>query len=263
LQDLIKSLSHYRHTVSYTGSLPLERVRELVAQNTAKGALKEPPPYKFLKIATPDQTRVYFFNKEMAQALVRIEFGDGQFDEAKVPPVQLFNDYFSGGMAGIVFQELRESRALAYQVGAAYASGSRKKEENIMYGAIGCQADKTPEALTTFLELLDKVPSSPERFADTRDSIISRYRTGKLTFHEIIGAVRSWERLGVPVDPRQERFEKIQKLGLADVLKFDKDHLQGKPKLISIVGDKNKIDLEKIKKQGPITELDLKDIFAF
>jgi predicted Zn-dependent peptidase len=263
LQDLIKSLSHYRHTVSYTGSLPLEKVRGLVAQYTAKAPLKEPPPYKYLKIATPKESRVYFFNKEMAQAQVRIEFGDGQFDEGKVPPVQLFNDYFSGGMAGIVFQELREARALAYSVGAAYASGGRKKEENIMYGAIGCQADKTPEALAAFLELLDKVPNSPERFADTRDSVVSRYRTGKLGFREIIGAVRAWERLDVPVDPRKERFEKIQKLGLADVLKFDQNHLQGRPKLISIVGDKNKIDLEKIKKEGAITELQLKDIFAF
>jgi hypothetical protein len=107
------------------------------------------------------------------------------------------------------------------------------------------------------------VPNSPERFADTRDSIISRYRTGKLTFREIIGAVRSWERLELPIDPRKDRFEKIQKLGLNDVLKFDKDHLQGRPKLISIVGDKNKVDLEKIKKEGPITELQLKDIFIF
>ena len=193
----------------------MKSVRDIVvAQNTAKGALKEPPPYKYLKIATPKESRVYFFNKEQAQALVRIEFGDGQFDEAKIPPVQLFNDYFSGGMAGIVFQELREARALAYSVGAAYASGGRKKEENIMYGAIGCQADKTPEALAEFLELLDKVPSSPERFADTRDSIISRYRTGKLTFREIIGAVRSWERLEVPIDPhldemRSERARRV------------------------------------------------------
>jgi predicted Zn-dependent peptidase len=175
----------------------------------------------------------------------------------------LFNDYFGGGMAGVVFQELRESRALAYSVGAVYATGSRKGDENIMSGAIGCQADKTPEALDAFLELFEKMPASPDRFADTRDSVISRYRTGKLGFREIIGAVRTWERLEVPIDPRKARFEKVQRLGLDDVLQFDKAHLQGRPKLISIVGDKKKIDLEKIKKDGSITELELKDIFAY
>ena len=55
----------------------------------------------------------------------------------------------------------------------------------------------------------------------------------------------------------------VQRLGLDDVLQFDKEHLQGRPKLISIIGDKYKIDLEKIKKDGAITELELKDIFAF
>ena len=181
----------------------------------------------------------------MAQSQVGIAFGNGIYNEANHEPViQLFNDYFSGGMGGLVFQELREARALAYSVGAVYATGSRKGDENIMSGAIGCQADKTPEALDAFLELFEKMPASPDRFADTRDSVISRYRTGKLGFREIIGAVRMWERLEVPIDPRKARFEKVQHLGLDDILQFDKAHLQGRPKLISIVGDKKKIDLE-------------------
>jgi predicted Zn-dependent peptidase len=263
LHDLIKNLLHYRHVVTYTGSLPLSKVREIVQQHSVTGPLQEPPPYKFLKVAAPAESRVYFFNKEQAQAQVRIEFADGQVNEANLPPVQLFNDYFGGGMAGIVFQELREARALAYSVGAVYGNGGRKGEQNVMSGSIGCQADKTPEALDAFLDLFEKLPASPERFADTRDSIISRYRTGKLGFREILWAVRSWERLEVPIDPRKARFEKIQRLGLDDVLQFDKEHLQGRPKLISIVGDKNKIDLEKIRKDGAVTELELKDIFAF
>jgi len=263
LHDLIKNLLHYRHVVTYTGSLPLGKVREIVQQHSVAGPLQEPPPYKFLNVAAPAESRVYFFNKEQAQAQVRIEFADGQVNEVNMPPVQLFNDYFGGGMAGIVFQELREARALAYSVGAVYGNGGRKGEQNIMSGSIGCQADKTPEALDAFLDLFEKLPASPERFADTRESIISRYRTGKLGFREILWAVRSWERLEVPIDPRKARFEKIQRLGLDDVLQFDKEHLQGRPKLISIVGDKNKIDLEKIRKDGAVTELELKDIFAF
>jgi len=263
LQDLIKSLLHYRHAVTYIGSLPLKQVHAIVRQHPVTGPLQEPPAYKFLKVAAPAESRVCFFNKEQAQAQVRIEFGDGQFNEANMPQVQLFNDYFAGGMSGIVFQELRESRALAYAVGAVYGNGGRKGEQNIMIGAIGCQADKTPEALDAFLDLFEKLPASPERFADTRDSIISRYRTGKIGFRDIIGSVRSWERLEVPIDPRRARFEKVQQLGLDDVLRFDQEHLQRQPKLISIVGDKNKIDLEKIKRGGAVTELELKDIFAF
>ena len=67
----------------------------------------------------------------------------------------------------------------------------------------------------------------------------------------------------MPIDPRKERFEKVQKLRLDDVLQFDKVHLQHRSKLISVVGDKSKIDLDKVEKHGAVTEVGLKDIFSF
>ena len=264
LHGLIKSLLTYRHTIAYTGSLPLQKVEATLKPHLAsQGPLKPTPPYKFLKTAAPGESRTYLFDKEMAQSQVRIEFGDGDYNEANLPAVQLFNDYFAGGMSGIVFQELREARALAYSAYAVYANGGRKGEQNVMVGAIGCQADKTPEALDAFVDLFENLPTSPERFRETRDSVISRYRTGKIGFREIIGAVRSWERLEVPVDPRKERFTKVQQLGLDQVVQFQKQHLKGRPKLISIVGDKKKLDPERLRKQGAVTELELKDIFVF
>ena len=264
LHGLIKSLLTYRHTITYTGSLPLEKVEMILSQHThPEQPLKPTPPYKFLKIAGPPQNRVYLFDKEMAQSQVRIEFGDGEYNEANIPAVQLFNDYFAGGMSGIVFQELREARALAYSAYAVYSTGARRGEQNVMVGAIGCQADKTPEALDAFADLFDNLPASAERFNETRESVISRYRTGKIGFREIVGAVRSWERLEVPIDPRQERFTKIQRLGLEQLVQFQKEHLRARPRLVSIVGDKRKFDLEPLRKNGAITELELKDIFVF
>jgi predicted Zn-dependent peptidase len=264
LHGLVRSLMTYRHTINYTGSLPLEKIEAILKSHPiSPEALKPTPPYKFLKAAAPDKSRIYVFDKEMAQSQVRIEFGDGDYTEGNVPVIQLFNDYFSGGMSGIVFQELREARALAYSAYAVYSNGSRKGEQNVMVGGIGCQADKTPEALDAFLDLFENLPTSPERFNETRDSIISRYRTGKVGFREIIGAVRSWERLEAPIDPRKERFAKVQSLDLDQVVRFQKQHLKGRPNLISIVGDKKKFDLDRLKKHGAITELELKDIFDF
>ena len=264
LHGLIKSLLTYRHAITYTGSSPMDQVEAILKQRPSSGEpLKPTPPYKFLRVAAPGESRVYLFDKEMAQSQVRIEFGDGEYNEANVPPVQLFNDYFSGGMSGIVFQELREARALAYSAYAVYSNGSRKDEQNVMVGGISCQADKTPEALDAFMDLFENLPTSPERFRETRDSVISRYRTGKIGFREILGSVRSWERLEVPIDPRKERFAKVRQLGLDQVVQFQKQHLKGRPRLISIVGDRKKFDLERLKKAGAITELQLKDIFVF
>jgi predicted Zn-dependent peptidase len=37
-----------------------------------------------------------------------------QYNAAETPTVNLFNNYFGGGMGSIVFQTIRESKALAY-----------------------------------------------------------------------------------------------------------------------------------------------------
>ena len=95
-------------------------------------------------------------------------------------------------MSSIVFQELREARALAYSVGARYLSASNRKSENLMLAAIGTQPDKAVEALEVFLELFDNLPESEGRFENTLGSLENQFRVGKLKFRQIPGAVKSW-----------------------------------------------------------------------
>ena len=263
LQALTKGLLGYKHVLTYTGSLSLERIKAILAQHhPLPDTLKDPPPFRFLKARTPEETQIYFFNKEMAQAQVRIEFGNGDYDEALMTPVRLYNSYFAGGMSGIVFQELREARALAYSAGALYHTGTRLHDENLMLGVIQCQADKTPEALEAFIDILDNLPESPDRFDEALASIENQYRTSKIGFRSVIGAVRSWGRLGLESDPRKRRFEEIRSANIQQLMDFHSARIQGRPKLISIVGDKNRIDMERLAETGEIIEISLDQIFV-
>lgn len=263
LFGLIKGLLQYKHAVFYTGSLPLEQVRATLDERRPIGPpLQDPPPYRFLKARTPEKSEIYFLNKEMAQARVRIEFADGVFDESLTPAVQLYNEYFAGGMAGVVFQELREARALAYSAGARYSQGGRVGDENIMSGGIETQADKTIEAVNAFIDLMDNMPISPERFGLAKDSLINLYRTGKVGFREAPGIVRSWERQGLAPDPRAARFPVIAGSTGDTLREFHQQHIAGRPKLISIAGDKNKIDIESLRAIAPVTEITPEQLFT-
>jgi len=261
---LIPRLLSYKHRLSYTGSLPLEKVVSALRDfHPVSGPLTEPPPYRFLKVQAPDQNKILLFNKEMAQSQVGIAFGNDDYKEANQPVIQLFNDYFSGGMGGLVFQELREARALAYGVHAHYVTGDRKGAQNVMIGMIACQADKTPEALEAFVDLIDHTPKSPERFKESQLAVLNEYRVAKLAFRDVLGAVRSWERLGAPIDPRRQRFEKIQTADIESIFQFQQGHLKARSKLISIVGDRKKINPERLAGLGKVTEVKLEDIFVF
>ncbi len=101
-----------------------------------------------------------------------------------------------------------------------------------------------------------------ERFEEAVNSIANRYRTSKIGFRGVISAVRGWERLGFEKDPRKESFEMVQAAEIASMMDFHATHIKGKPKLISIVGDKRKIDMEALGKFGKITEVTLDDIFV-
>ena len=264
LIDLLSGLLAYRQTLSYTGSQTIEDVQAILAQHYSLPASPvEPPPYQVLDFTQPEKTQIYFFDKEMAQALVRIEYVDVPYQAALEPAIELFNDYFYGGMAGIVFQEIREARALAYSVGALYFNGRDQADYNYMVGGMGTQADKTPEAVAAFVGLLDDMPASPERFASAQLSVLNKYRTERLGFRSVLGAVRGWERKGLASDPRAGRFVQIQASDLDEVLEFYRQHVEGRPKLISITGDKSKMDLEALAAQGEIVELGLGDLFAF
>jgi len=264
LTKTIADLLSYQHTISYVGSLSVAELQNQLRQHHPLGGKLQPPPsYEFFVQRRPEETEIYLFDKEMAQAYVRIDFGDEVYDEAKRPAINLYNEYFDGGMSGVVFQELREARALAYASYARYAPGSRAGEQNQMMAIVLCQADKTAEAVGAFIDLIDNLPISEERFAIGKEAIINRYKTAKVGFREVIGAVRRWEYQGLEVDPRVDRYQQVQRSDLDLLLDFHRTNITKRKKLISIVGDKSKIDMEALARNGKITEISLDQIFAF
>jgi predicted Zn-dependent peptidase len=246
--------------------MPLEDLVEVLRrQHPIAGELEDTPAFRFRTARNLDETEIYVVDQQSAQAQVRIEFAGGELfwsslDLRRMPFI--CSNYFGSGMSSVVFQELREARALAYTAGARYSQGSRLNAENIMLGSIGTQTDKTVDALGAFIDLIDNMPQSSERFETSVESLMNRYRTSKISFREVIGAVRSWERLGIDGDPRRDRYQELQTASLDDLLSFQQEHVKDRPKLISIVGDLSIIDEEELEQFGTVKEIQIDDLFV-
>ena len=263
LLTLPSELLNYNHSIAYTGSLPLENVVEVLRRHhIIEGELQDEPEYQFRRARQVTDTELLVVNQQTAQAQVRIEFADGVFDEEESVISSLYTNYFGSGMSSVVFQELREARALAYSASARYAQGGRQNDENLMLGAIGTQTDKTVDALQAFIDLIDNMPTSSERFDESVSSLLNRYRTSKLNFREIIGAVRSWERLGFETDPRRARYQQLQNARMEDLLEFQEQHVKNRAKLISIVGDLSIIEVEELEQFGSVQEVQVDQLFV-
>ena len=262
LAGVLGRLLKTRFTVAYTGSLPFDAVAAVVAKIPGPGALQAPPAYRELRIRRPKKTEILLFDHKMAQTLFRIDFEGGAASEAERARIDLFNSYFAGGMDAIVFQEMRESRALVYTAQAVYRVAERKGDHDAMIGFVGTQADKTPEALEVFLRLIDDPPRSTERFEAARAALLTRYRTQKVGFRAILDTVLAWRRQGLAPDPRRARFAATARTSLDAVLAFQKKRLRGHAKLLSLVGDASRMDLQRIGKVGVVRKLAVGDIFT-
>lgn len=263
LTAILADLLQTERTVLYYGPRSAEEV-----VSALKGSFLADAPSR--KVSTiepnrslaPDESQVFFLQKEMAQAQVRIEFATGVYDEKKAPAGQLFNEYFGGGMAGLVFQELREARALAYSAWAHYFNPARPNEENILVGAIGCQADKTLDAVEAFMDLLEKMPINETRWQSAHSSILSTYRTNPIGYRSTPSFVYDVNKLGLSGDPRKNRYEIIRKAKINLLEEFYEREIQTRAKLLSIVGDSAKIDLDKLSEFGPVKKVSAEKLFT-
>ena len=61
--------------------------------------------------------------------------------------IKYHNEYFGGGMSSIVFQEIRESKALAYSVYSTYTLPKDTNTSHYLMSYISTQADKLSEAV--------------------------------------------------------------------------------------------------------------------
>lgn len=259
----VNALSGYEHDYLYVGKMPIKEVaKKLKPLLRSKKALKTPPGPIMPKLIQREANEILYVDYETAQSQIRIEFPAGIYDESKLPLIETFNEYFYGGMAGIVFQEMREARALAYSVWAHYLVSNFAHGENLVMGFIGTQADKTVDSLSAYLELWNEMPRSPERFDIIRDSLDNQYRVSKVGFRNILGSVKSWERLGMKGDPREERYHEILQGDLDSLFAFYESEIRGKPKMISIVGPSAAIDKEKLAEHGEVRELTVEDVFV-
>ena len=69
----------------------------------------------------------------MVQSEVAWSRNSDFYNAKEVPTISLFNNYFGGGMGSIVFQTIRESKALAYSTSSYYSTPGKKETEMLLW----------------------------------------------------------------------------------------------------------------------------------
>jgi len=266
-EDLIKvlhDLFNFKHRVLYYGPKSgNEVVASLTPVHKLPASLKDLPKTKtFVQIPT-DKNKVLFAHYDMVQAEVFWVRNADQYNSSITPTVSLFNGYFGGGMGSIVFQTIRESKALAYSTYSYFALPGKKEDKDVVMAYVGTQADKFNESTTAMNELLTTLPKSEQLFETAKSGLKKSIASERITQDGIIFSYLKAQKLGNNSDIRKNVYEQAPKLSFADINAFHDKEMKDKSYTYCLVASQDKVNEADMKKLGEVKKLNLNEIFGY
>lgn len=266
LVDAVKTLNGLQHKVIYYGGLsPEEFIRVFNSHRAdAHMDLRATVSDETYPLEPTEETIVFVAPYPAKQLYMRSYSNTGEKrGDVDEPLRQLYNEYFGGAMNSIVFQEMRESRSLAYSAGASYNAPAYMDTPYYYSTMIATQNDKLGDAIAAFDEIINGMPESPKAFELAKESIDSRLRTERIIKDSIAWAYLNEQQKGSDHDSRQDIFEALPGLTLADIVKFQQDNIKGRSYRYAILGDPAELDMDYLKSLGNVKMLTTEDIFGY
>jgi len=265
LLDLLKGLSGMQHTVLYYGPKTEQQLSAILDKEhkTAKRLAPVPQGEPYTTQQTP-QNEVWIAPYDAKNIYMRMYHNEGRatnMDEEAT--IRLFNEYYGGGMNGIVFQELREARGLAYSASALYARVSKKDQKEYYVTNIITQNDKMMDCVRQFHQILDTIPQSEAAFRIAKDAVQKQLASQRITKFGVISHYLNMQRLGLDYDLNAKVYRDLQQLTLTDIVRFEQQQMAHKPYRYLILGDEKELDIPSLEKMAPIRRLTLEEIFGY
>lgn len=264
LLNSLKELMSYQFKILYYGPKTNKEIgKQLSSLINTKGKVKKAPKTKEFVQREIKNNEVYFADYDMVQVEVTFYRNAGDYNVKEVPSIRLFNEYFGGGMGSIVFQTIRESKALAYSTYAGLSTASRSNRQNTFSAYVGAQNDKFESAVEAMHELLDEFPESNRAFGNAKDAMQKKLVTDRINDASILFSYLNAERLGLDYDIRKTTYESLANLELSDLNKLHANLIQKKPYAYCIITDEENISEDKLNALGELKKLSLEEIFGY
>lgn len=265
LVDRIHAINSYKHSILYYGpTADKDLVATINKLHITPAKLKAVPQGEVFNQLLTNENKIVIAPYEAKQIYMTQYSNKGEkYNAAMEPVVNLYNDYFGGGMNSIVFQEMREARGLAYSAWAVYASPSKLKYDYTMRTNIATQNDKMIEAINAFNQIINEMPQSEAAFKLAKEGLLARLRTERIIKSEVLWSYIKAQDLGLSTDTRKDLYQAVQKLTLQDVVNFQKQNIKDRKYTYCILGDEKNLDMTKLGEYGKITRVTTEDIFGY
>ena len=264
LIDRIKKLNEVEQTIIYYGPASISELTKQLGKlhKVPANFAKVPQAQQFKQVAQTKNT-VLFTDYEMVQAETRWVRNTDTYNPAETTLIRVFNNYFGGSMSSLVFQTIRESKALAYSTYGTYRIPAKKEDKYYMLAYVGAQADKFQEAISAMDELLTTMPEIPDNFQLAKGQLKQDIQTDRITQDNIIFSYLAAQQLGLKEDIRKKVYEQVDKITFKDIQAFHNKYLSHKPYTYVILASEKRLPKEKLQKIGEFKKVSLEELFGF
>lgn len=207
--------------------------------------------------------KVYFVNYDMVQTEMS-KIAKGQNVNLKnFGKINVFNEYFGRGLSSIIFQEIRESKSLAYSAYVSYATNTELNRPDYITTYIGTQANKLPQAVSAMDELMADLPQVPTQFENAKNAALKQIAAGRINRTNIFFNQLKLKKLGIDYDIRKIIYDEIENLTLNDITDFYSTAMKPLKYNTAIMGKKENLDMVALQKLGVFQEVSLEEIFGY
>lgn len=266
-EELLAKVTNFlskQHRVLYYGPQTSSQVKNLIAEShDVAGELEPLEKIRSTKVITPaPKVIVAPYDARQFNYIQYTDKGE-KFNLDDAPAIALYNEYFGSGMNTIVFQEMREARALAYSAGARLSSPSFKDDDYYFYARIGSQNDKLQAAVEAFDEIINDMPRSDIAFEIAKTSLDGVLRTSRTTGAAVLNSYLAAQELGIDEPIDKLVYEKLGSLTMEDIVAIQQKYVKDRTYIYGILGDPKDLDMKFLRTLGPVQNVTLDEIFGY
>lgn len=264
LVDILHNLVNTEFTILYFGpTAPTSIADEFTSLHKAPASFVSIPAAVSFSPVKQSQTNVLFTDYDMVQAEVYWIHNGPTFNTEQSPVINLFNNYYGEGMGSIIFQTIRESKALAYSTYGFYSEPRKKDRNYLLQAYVGTQSDKFNDAVTGMNDLLNNFAESPKNIDIAKDNIRKTLQTERITDDDILYNYLQAQDLGLDHDARKDIYDQTQALSLQTVKTFFDQNIKNQPVTYCVVASEKKLNENDLAKYGSVKKLSLKEVFGY
>lgn len=209
------------------------------------------------------ENNVYFIDYDMVQVEMCKVGRAGLVNVYNFGKINVFNEYFGRGLSSVVFQELRESKSLAYSAYVSYNNANEIGKHNYVVTYIGTQANKINLAIDAMDGLMQEMPKIELQFENAKNSALKQIATTRIKRTNIFFNYFNLRKLNIDSDVRKEVYSEIETLTINDLDRFYNSEIKPVKYNVVLIGKRENLNFEAVKGLGDLQELTLENIFGY